>query len=126
MEIIPATPIASKYRLKMDDSSLSLKVIVGHGQMTAASYYAKPSIESPPSIEGTLLSEMPIALGADRNLHGQRLSILITVAATLSSETSVTIILSGGDGEVNITVATNAKQIGNVVAYEAYFRFTKS
>ena len=126
MALIPAFPILGKCPLKLDGSPLTLRVIVGQGQLNEGSYDIKATIKSPPSASGIVQSGLPVALGADTDLVGQRLSVLITVAAMLSLDTSITVDLTGGKTDIHIVNATKANQIGDVVAYEAYFRFTKT
>lgn len=126
MALIPAFPILGKCPLKLDGSPLTLRVIVGQGQLNEGSYDIKATVKSLPSASGIVQSGLPIALGADTDLVGQRLSVLITVAAMLSLDTSITVDLTGGKTDIHIVNATKANQIGDVVAYEAYFRFTKT
>lgn len=126
MAIIPAPPIFGKCPLKLDDSAITLKVVVGQGQLSDGTYTIKPSLQLPPTATGVVQSDLPIALGTDKDIYGQRLSLLITVAATQSLDTNILIELTGGKTDISISIAARASQIGDVVAYEAYFRFTKS
>ena len=126
MALIPAFPILGKCPLKLDGSPLTLLVLVGDGQLSEGSYDIKATVRSPPSASGVVQSGLPIALGADNDLVGQRLSVLVTVAAALSLDTSITLDLTGGKTDIHITNVAKANQIGDVVAYEAYFRFTKT
>jgi hypothetical protein len=126
MALIPAPPLFSKYILLMDNSEVKLTVTVGFGQMSSASYSLKPTIKEPPTQEGTLISGEVKVLGKDMDLHKQRLSILVTVGASASLDTAINIKLAGGEIEQEWTMQHRADQIGDVVAFEAYIRMTKS
>ena len=126
MANIPAPLINQKYPVRYDGRELTLKVHIGNGQMSEGRYYVRPNMKSPDTLNGEIESGKLISLGKDTDLHGQRLSILVTVAAANGKDTQVQFILSGGQNDFNFTLKTEAGNQGDVVIYEAYFRFTKS
>lgn len=126
MALIPVPTVFSNCALKMDGSSIILKVTVGEGQLGEGLYIVRQSQKKPPSSNGVIESGLPIALGADEDLHGQRLTIRVSVGATLSLNTVITIDLVGGQINNHITIPAKAGAIGDIMAYEAIFRFTKS
>ena len=126
MAIIPAQPILGKCVLKMDDSPIKLTVIIGHGQMSQGGYEIKPNMQSPPISEGVILSGQEITLGIDKDLHKNRLYILMSVAAVLSKQTSFTFLMTGGVQDIAVTVSTDVEEIGDIVSYEVFYKFTKT
>lgn len=127
MALIAAPLITGiKYLLKLDDSTIHLKVTIGNGQLGEGGYTLKSSLRTPPVSGGVLQSGLPVELGADKDLSGKILSLLVTVIATQSLDTGISIELTGGTVSVKLPKSVKAKQIGDVVSYEAYLRFTKS
>lgn len=125
MALIPAPIILSKCLVK-NAFPITLEIIVGNAQLNQGSYSVKRTVNSPASAEGNLASAVPVNLGPGSQLTGQRLSVLVTVAATQSVDTALTLKITGGATDIHITNSTQASAIGDVVIYEAYIRFTKS
>lgn len=125
MALIPAPVILSKCLVK-NASPITLEIGIGNAQLTQGSYSVKRTVSSPASAGGNLASGVPVNLGPGSQLAGQRLSVLVTVVATQSVDTTLTLKLTGGTTDIHITNSTQAGTIGDVVVYEAYIRFTKS
>lgn len=125
MALIPAPIILSKCLVK-NASPIILEIMAGNAQLNQGSYSIKRTISSPASAQGNLASGIPVNLGPGSQLTGQRLSVLVTVTATQSVDTMLTLKLTGGATDIHITNSTQASAIGDVVVYEAYIRFTKS
>lgn len=126
MAIIPAPLLNQKYPLHLDDREITLTVLVGNGQMYEGRYRVRPNLKSPDTRNGTLESGIPVSLGKDTELYGQRLSVLVTVATVTGKDTQVQFMLSGGQNDFNATLKVEAGNTGDTVVYEVYFRFTKS
>jgi hypothetical protein len=126
MAIIPAPLLNQKYPLHLDDREITLTVLVGNGQMYEGRYRVRPNLKSPDTRNGTLESGIPVSLGKDTELYGQRLSVLVTVATVTGKDTQAQFMLSGGQNDFNATLKVEAGNKGDTVVYEAYFRFTKS
>ena len=126
MALTPAPLLNQKYPIRCDGSEITLEVHIGNGQMNEGRYSVRPNIKSPDTLNGAIESGHLISLGKDTNLHGQRLSILVTVATITGKNTQVQFILSGGKKDYNFTLKVDVENMGDIVAYEAYFRFTLS
>ena len=126
MALVPAPLLNQKYPIRSDGSEITLKAYIGNGQLTEGRYYVRPNMKSPDTLNGNIESGQLISLGKDTDLHGQRLSILITVAAITGKNTQVQFIVSGGQKDFNFTLKVDVDNLGDTVAYEAYFRFTLS
>lgn len=126
MATIVAPIITSKCLPRQDDSQLILKVLVGDAQLSEASYSLKPTVDASALKTGSLENNVPANLGIGAALVGQRLSIYVTVAASLGLSTHVEFTLDGGQQDLRFTNSMKANEIGDVVLYLAHIKITKT
>ncbi|MBL7825887.1 MAG: hypothetical protein JNJ57_04595 [Saprospiraceae bacterium] len=126
MAIIPAPTIYSKCIPKSDGTPILLKVTAGNAQLNEGSYFINPSVQTPASQSGPLKNGISVDIGDGLELIGQRLSVYVTVVATTGLMTNLELTLVGGSQNLHFTNSLEVPEIGDVVVYEAYIKFTKS
>jgi hypothetical protein len=123
MSLILAPTLDGKCPLKKDGSAINLTVKIGGASLMDGTYKIRKNLSSPPVSTGTILDGTTILLGADTNLTGMKIYMLVSSTSINGLDTSITVEILGGKNNFQISNTIKDISVGDTVVFKVDVRF---